>query len=65
MILLLLLLLLLIIILIILIIARPQYHLLSTWRFWLGLIYALFPLNLLVYGTQSCNISLITLNDGL
>mmetsp|Transcript_62161 Transcript_62161/g.189827 ORF Transcript_62161/g.189827 Transcript_62161/m.189827 type:complete len:326 (-) Transcript_62161:58-1035(-) len=27
-----------------------KYDLLSTWRFWLGLIYALFPLNLLVYG---------------
>jgi 4-hydroxybenzoate polyprenyltransferase len=27
-----------------------KYHLLGTWRFWLGLIYALFPLNLLVYG---------------
>jgi len=27
-----------------------KYHLLSTWSFWLGLAYALFPLNLLVYG---------------
>jgi len=27
-----------------------KYHLLTTVRFWLGLAYALFPLNLLVYG---------------
>lgn len=27
-----------------------KYHLLSTSRFWFGLLYALFPLNLLVYG---------------
>lgn len=27
-----------------------MYELLSTWSFWLGLLYAVFPLNLLVYG---------------
>jgi len=27
-----------------------KYHLLSTWSFWLGLLYVLFPLNVLVYG---------------
>mmetsp|Transcript_83247 Transcript_83247/g.193377 ORF Transcript_83247/g.193377 Transcript_83247/m.193377 type:complete len:312 (-) Transcript_83247:148-1083(-) len=27
-----------------------KYDLLSTWAFWLGLLYAVFPLNLLVYG---------------
>mmetsp|Transcript_40179 Transcript_40179/g.129031 ORF Transcript_40179/g.129031 Transcript_40179/m.129031 type:complete len:318 (+) Transcript_40179:67-1020(+) len=31
-----------------------KYHLLVTARFWLGLLYALFPLNLLVYGLNDC-----------
>mmetsp|Transcript_5215 Transcript_5215/g.12489 ORF Transcript_5215/g.12489 Transcript_5215/m.12489 type:complete len:312 (-) Transcript_5215:108-1043(-) len=31
-----------------------QYHLLTTLRFWAALFFALFPLNLLVYGVNDC-----------